>query len=96
MYNIIMKKCAQAGTNLDLKPYPGCWMSTPDNFLYMTLRQQIDRIRHSGQFSIAEMDPSPEMKLDIHYSADHNSDATLKFLDFASRYTHLGISAEKP
>lgn len=90
MFNIIMQRCCDAGVSLNLNPHLGYWMSASDDLLYMTLHRQTNRIRHSGQFSIAEIDPVLEMKLEIRYKANGRSDATMKFLDFASRYVNRG------
>ena len=86
MFNIIMQRCFDAGVNLNLNPHLGYWMSASDDLLYMTMRKQTNRIRHSGQFSIAEIEPLLDMKLEIRYKINGRSDATMKFLDFASRY----------
>ena len=85
MFHLIMQKCYDAGTKINLSPFLGYWMSASDNALYMTLRKQTDRIRHSGQFSIAGIEPALELKMEIRYKTNNRNGTAIKFIDYVSR-----------
>lgn len=84
MFNIIKQKCREDGFDLNLHPEPGYWMSASDRVLYLTMSNQIQRIRHNGPFGIAEIEPSLSLNLDIRYKLNSLSPSAQKFLNFAA------------
>lgn len=83
----IQQKCTDLGFDIQLIPEKGYWVSAFDNILYLSLSNQIDRIRHTGPYMIAEIDPGITQDLVMRYKANGLSDATIKLLNFMDGYS---------
>lgn len=78
----IRQECLNAGLDLDINPKPGYMVSATEDYLYLSLRKQVNRIRHTAEFTIADVFPPIKAQMVIRYRAASVSEATLKFIDF--------------
>ena len=78
----IRQECLNLGFDLDLNPKPGYWMSAQEDSLYLSLKQQSDRIRHTTEYDIVEIYPPLVQHMVIRYRANALTEATSKFINF--------------
>jgi len=80
----IYEECRRIGFEPELVPQPGYWVSAEDDSLYLSLKNQIRRVRHTGIYSIAEIQPQLTQRLTIRYKNNGQSPAASQFIQFLS------------
>ncbi len=82
----IKQECLELGFDIDLIPEKGYWMSAEESYLYLSPARQIDRIRHTGSYRIAQVTPEISQDLVMRYKAGDLSETTLKLAEFMDNY----------